>query len=139
MGNSTIPPLKKRGLRYPLVGNLLHQVTFFSHLTVPFSHYAVLTSHVTVLFSHLMVLLLFFLTFDDSTLALCSSNITCDNFFLIFDDSLTFFHTFDDFILILCTSNITFDSSFFVKFSGSLISCSHLTVLFYIMQFQHHI
>ena len=50
---------KKGGVRYPLVGNLLHQVTFFSHLTVPFSHYAVLTSHVTVLFSHLVVPLLF--------------------------------------------------------------------------------
>ena len=52
-------PPKKKGVRYPLVGNLLHQVTFFSHLTVPSSHYAVLTSHVTVLFSHLVAPLLF--------------------------------------------------------------------------------
>ena len=28
-------PPKKRGVRYPLVDNLLHQVTFFSHLIVP--------------------------------------------------------------------------------------------------------
>ena len=58
MGNSTVPP-KKMGIWYPLMGNLLYQVTFFSQLTVPFSHYAVLTSHVMVLFSHLMVSLLF--------------------------------------------------------------------------------
>ena len=52
-------PLQKKGVQYPLVGNLLYQVTFFSHLMVPSSHYAVPTSHVTVLLSHLVVSLLF--------------------------------------------------------------------------------
>ena len=28
-------PSQKKGVRYPLVGNLLYQVTFFSHLAVP--------------------------------------------------------------------------------------------------------
>ena len=56
--NSMGPP-KKGGVQCPLVGNLLHQVTFCSHLTVPSSHCPVPTSHVTVLFSHLVVLLLF--------------------------------------------------------------------------------
>ena len=76
--NSTVPPLKKKGVRYPLVGNLLYQVTFFSRLIVSSSHCVIPTSHVTVLFSHYAVPLLFFLTFDGFILTLCSSNITCD-------------------------------------------------------------
>ena len=48
-------PPKKGGVRYPLVGNLLHQVTFFSYLTISFSHCTVSILHMTVLFSHLMV------------------------------------------------------------------------------------
>ena len=59
MSNSTVPP-KKEGVRYPLVDNLLQQVTFFSHLTISSLHCAVPTSHVIVLFSHLVVPLLFF-------------------------------------------------------------------------------
>ena len=65
-------------------------LTFFSHLTVLSSHYAVPTSHVIVL-SHIGWFLYFFLTLDGFILTLCSSNITCDSFFLTFGGSLTFF------------------------------------------------
>ena len=87
------------GLRYPLVGNLLIQVTFFSHLTVPSSHCAVPISHVTVLFSHLVVLLPFshiwqfhphIVQWQKNCHTWCS-NITCDNSFVTLDGSLTFF------------------------------------------------
>ena len=64
----------------------------FSHLMVPSSHCAVLTSLVTVLLSHLVVPLFFFLTFDDTILTLCSTNITCDYTFVTFGGSLIFSH-----------------------------------------------
>ena len=110
----------------------------------------------------------FFLTFDGFILTLCSSNVISDNSFVTFGSSLTFFITFDGFILTLCSSNITYDSSFVtfgdsLTFSSYLtvlfsycavptshvtvllshsvvllLFFSHLTVLFYIMQFQHH-
>ena len=106
-GNSTVPSFFF-GVRYPLVGNLLYQVTKTSHLMVLSLHCVVITSHVIVLLSHLVVLLfffshlmvpslhcviltsyvivllshlmvlLFFLTFDDTILTLYSTNITCD-------------------------------------------------------------
>ena len=41
-GNSIVPPLFFRGVWYPLVGNLLYQVTKTSHLMVPSSHCVVL-------------------------------------------------------------------------------------------------
>ena len=100
MSNSMVPSNQKKKVRYPLISNLLHHVTFFSNLTVSSSHCTVPTSHIIVIFSHLVVSLLFshiwwfpyfFLTFDDSILTLCSSNITCDIFFLTFGSSLTFF------------------------------------------------
>ena len=102
-------------LRYPLISNLLYQVSKTSHLMISssyctvstlicdcsfvtfggslifFSYYVVPTSHVIVLLSHLMVLLFFFLIFDDSILTLCNSNITCDCFFVTFGGSLFFF------------------------------------------------
>ena len=53
-------PKKKERVRYPLVGNLLYQVIFFSNLMVPLSHRAVSTSDVTVLLLHSTVLLFFF-------------------------------------------------------------------------------
>ena len=52
-------PKKGGRVRYPLVDNLLHQVIFFSYLTVSFSHYAIPTSYITVLLSHWVVPLLF--------------------------------------------------------------------------------
>ena len=130
-------PSIKKGVWYLLVGNLLHQVTFLSYLTVPFSHYAILTSHVTVLFSHLVILLLF-LTFDDFIPTLCNSNNTCDNSFLKFGGSFTFFF-----------SPLMISSLYYaVPTSYVIVLFSHLTVplLFshiwwfhpHIVQLQHH-
>ena len=48
-----------------------------------------------------------------------------------------FLITSDSFILTLCSSNVTCDNSF-LTFGGSLTFFSHLTVPFYIVQFQHH-
>ena len=156
------PSKKKKGVQYPLVGNLLHQITFFSHLTVLSSHCVILISHVIVLFSHLVVplfffpqiwrfhppivrsqhhkwqffchiewFLYFFLTLDSSILILCSSNITCDSFFLTFGSSFTFF------------------SHLMVLSSHCTVLISHVTVLFsnlvvllffsHIWRFHYHI
>ena len=62
MGNSTVLSLFFFFflVRYPLVGNLLYQVTKSSHLIVSFSHCAVPISHVIVLLSHLVIPLFFF-------------------------------------------------------------------------------
>ena len=79
-----------RGVQYRLVGNLLYQVTIFSHLMVLSPHCAVPTLHVTVLLSHLTVPLLYFLSFDGSIFTFCSFNIICDSFFVTFGCSLTF-------------------------------------------------
>ena len=116
--NSTVPPFF--GIRYPLVGNLLYQVTktsylmipssncviptsqwqffcyicwfpyFFLHLTVQFLHCIVPTSHVIIFLSHLVVPFFFLLTFDDFILTLCSSNITYDCSFVTFGGSFFF-------------------------------------------------
>ena len=59
-------------------------IFFFSHLMIPSSHCIVPTSHVTVLLSH-SVVPYFFLTFDDTVLILCSTNITCDCTFVTLD------------------------------------------------------
>ena len=107
-----------------LLSHLMVPLLLFLHLTVPSSRYVIPISHVTVLFSHLVVPLLFF-TFDCSILTLCSSNITCVNSFVIFDDSLIFFLTFNSSILTLYNSNITFNSSF-LTFSGSFIYFSYI-------------
>ena len=64
--------------------------------------------------------------FDGFIITLCSSNITCDNYFVTFDSSL-FFLTFDGSFFILCSSSITCDSTL-VTFSGSFFFSSHLTV-----------
>ena len=58
------------GIRYPLICNLLYQITKTSHLIVPFSHCIVLTSHMTVLLLHSAVSLFFFFTFDGTILTL---------------------------------------------------------------------
>ena len=97
--NSTVPP-KKGGVWYPLVGNLLHQVTFFSHLTVPSSHCALPTSHMTVLFSHLVVLLLFSHVWRFHPHIMQFQHHIWQFFSHIWWFSY-FFLTFDDFILIL--------------------------------------
>ena len=78
------------GVWYPLLSNLLYQVTKISHLMVLSSHCVVLISHITVLLSH-SVVPLFYLTFDSTILILCSTNITCDCAFVTFGDSLNFF------------------------------------------------
>ena len=78
------------------------------------------------------------ITFDSFILILCSSNITCNNSFVIFDESLIFFLTFNSFILILCSSNITYDNFlshlmvplFFLTFNGYLLTlCSSILTL----------
>ena len=94
-----------------LLSHLMVPLLLFLHLTVPSSRYVIPISHVTVLFLHLVVPLLFF-TFDSFILTLCSSNITCVNSFVIFDDSLFFF------------SHLTVPSSHYI------IPTSHLIVLF---------
>ena len=117
------PKKKKKGIRYPLVGNLLYQVTFFSHLTVSSSHCTIPISHITILFSYLVVPLLFFshLTVPSSHCTVSTSHVTILFshlvvpllFFLTFDglgSSLAFFLILDGFILTLCSSNITCDS-----------------------------
>ena len=78
-------------------------------------------------FSHIWWFPYFFLTFYDSILTLCSSNITCDSSFLTLCCSLTFFLTFDGSIPTLCNFNITYNGSF-VTLGGSLTFFSHLTV-----------
>ena len=138
------PPLFL-GVRYPLVGNLLYQVTKTSHLMVSSSHCAIPTSHVTVFcyfswfpyfFSYLIIssshyaiptslvtvlchiwwfLYFFFLTFDSSILTLCSTNITCD-----------------------CTF-VTFSGSFFFFFSHLTVSSSYCTIPNHIWLFCCHI
>ena len=90
MGNSSVPPPFFGGVWYPLLNNLLYQVTKISHLMVPSSHCVVRISHITVLLSH-SVVPLFYLTFDSTILILCSTNITCDCAFVTFGDSLNFF------------------------------------------------
>ena len=112
------------GVQYPLVHNLLYQVTIFSHLIVSSSYCVLLTSHMTILLSHFVVSLYFF-TFDCTILTLCSTNITCNCTFVTFDGF--FFLTFDCTILTLCSTNFTCDCTF-VTFSGSLIFFSHLIV-----------
>ena len=91
-----------------------------SHCTVP-------TSLVTVLLSYLVVPL-FFLTYDNTILRLCNTNVTCDYTFVTFGDSLLFFFlTFDGTILTLYNTNITCDCTF-VTFGSSFIFFSHLVV-----------
>ena len=65
---------------------------FFSHLTVLSSYYAVPILHETVLLSHLVIPLFFFLTFEDSIVALGYTNITSDYTFVTFSGSLFFSH-----------------------------------------------
>ena len=89
-------------------------------------------------FSHIWWFSYFFLIYDGSILTLCSSNITCDHFFLTFGGFLIFFLTFDGFILTLCGSNITYNSSFvtysdsfifiFFKFDGSIVILSSINI-----------
>ena len=99
-GNSTVLFFWER---YPLVGNLLYQITKTSYLMALFSNRVVLTSHVIVLLSYSIVPL-FFLTFDGTTLTLCSTNIT-DVIILLLHSvvPLFFFLTFDGTILTLCS------------------------------------
>ena len=79
MGNSMVPKKKGGAVSYPLVGNLLYQVTFFSYLMITslhcasniirdsffltfggsltfFSHLTVLSSYCAVLTLHVTVL-----------------------------------------------------------------------------------
>ena len=86
----------------------LHLMVSFSYCTIPVSHVILLlshsilllffflhlmvpTSHMTILLSYLVVLFFFFLTFDDTILTLCSTNITCDCTFVTFGGSFFFF------------------------------------------------
>ena len=99
--------------------------------------------HMWQFFCHIEWFLYFFLTLADSILTLCSSNITCDNFFVTFWwFSFFFFLTFDGSILTLYSSNIRFDSTF-VTFGGTfffssllilsslhcIVPTSHVTIL----------
>ena len=112
------------GVWYPLVDNLLYQVTIFSHLMIPSSsHCVVLISHMTVLLSHFVVLL-FFLTSDCTILILCGTNITCDCTFVTFDGSFFFSLTFGCIILTLCSTNFTCD-----------VLLSHFVIPFFIYLF----
>ena len=153
MGVILLYPKKGGRVRYPLVDNLLHQVIFFSYLTVSFSHYAIPTSHITVLLSHWVVLLLFshtwrfhphivqfqrymwqlfltlgsFLTFF-SHLTVSSSHCAVPTSYvtvlLTFRESLTF----DGSILTLCSSNIICDGCFFSHLVVPLFFFSYLAV-----------
>ena len=128
--NSTVP--QKRGrVRYPLVDNLLHQVIFFSYLTVSFSHYAVPISHVTVIFSHLVVPLLFFSSYlTDPSLhcAVPTSHVT-----VLFSHLVVpfLFLTFDSFILTLCNSNITCDKSSNITCDSSFVTFDGFLTFFF--------
>ena len=114
---------------------------FFSHLMVSSSHCAEPTSHVIVLF-HIWWFPYFFLTFDGTILTLCSTNITCNCTFVIFDGSLILFYflvIFDGAILTLCSTNITCDRSFvtfsdslnfFLTFDGSIITSGSTNITF---------
>ena len=101
---------------------------FFSHIWPFHPHIVQFQHHMWQFFSHIWWFPYFFLTFDGSILTLCSSNITCDNSFLIFGGSLIFFLTFDGSILTLCSSNVTCDSFFSHLVVPLLLFFSHLTV-----------
>ena len=131
-------PPQKGGVRYSLVGNLLYQITFFSHLMVSSSHWAIPTLYVTVLFSHCAVSLLFF------------SHIWWFHHHIVwFQHHMWqlfchigwfpyFFLTLDGFILTLCSSNITCDSFFFSNLVVPLLF-SHIWRFHpHIVQFQYH-
>ena len=119
------PP--KKGVQYPLIDNLLYQVTFFSHLTVLSSHCAIPTSHVTVFFLTFGDSFFFFshLTVPFSHCAVLTSHVTIFLSHLVFP--YYFFLIFDNFIITLCRTNITCDSSF-VTFSDSFTFFSHFTI-----------
>ena len=84
-----------------------------------------------------------FLTFDDSILTLCSSNITCDSFFFFtFSGSLTFFShltvlfshcvILTSYVIVLLSHSVVpffFSSHLIVLFSHYAVSTSHVTIL----------
>ena len=118
LGNSIVPPLFS-GIRYPLVCNLLYQVTKSSHLTFLSLNCAILTLHVTVFLSHLMVPFLFF----PSHLMVSSSHCVVPTSHLI----VLLSH------LIVLLSHLMVPLFFFLHLTVSssyyAISISHVTVL----------
>ena len=120
------PP--KKGVQYPLIDNLLYQVTFFSHLMVLSSYCAIPTSHVTV----------FFLTFGDSFFF--SSHLTVPfSHYVVLTSHVTIF-----------LSHLVFPYYFFSHLTISSLHCarptshvtvllSHLVILYFFLTFHNSI
>ena len=95
--------------------------------------------HMRQFFCHIGWFPYFFLTLDDFILTLCSSNITCNSFFLTLGGSLTFFSQlmvssshcavltshvivlFSHLVVLLSFSHIWWFSYFFLTFDGFIL------------------
>ena len=110
---------------------------FFSHIWRFHPHIVQFQHHMWQFFSHVGWFPYFFLIFDGSILTLCSSNITFDNYFVIYSSSFIYlFLKFDGSIVILSSSNIaSVLFLLYVTFFLSCVTCDSFFVTCHMWQF----